>query len=93
MKAVIIKYKLPLLAILEADTVKEGTAMLAKGLKQISEVALKDTALDALQCEIVYSKSIEIPDDAKTEDINIVDDTIEIEGTDTQENKKSSEGV
>lgn len=78
MKAVIIEYKIPLVAILKTDSEKQAMVMLGKGLKSISEAVLKDTSLENLGCEIVKTQEIEIPDDAKTEDIKIVDDTIEI---------------
>jgi len=78
MKAVIIEYKIPLVAILETDSEKQAMVMLGKGLKSISEAVLKDTPLENLGCEIVKTQEIEIPDDAKTEEIKIVDDTIEI---------------
>lgn len=78
MKAVIVEYKIPLVAILETDSEKQAMVMLGKGLKNISEAVLKDTPLENLGCEIVKTQEIEIPDDAKTEEIKIVDDTIEI---------------
>lgn len=76
-KAVIIRYKIPLVAILEADSEKQAMVMLGKGLKSISEAVLKNTSLEAIECEIIDTKEINVPEDTETEDIK-VDDTIEI---------------
>lgn len=71
MKAVIIEYKLPLVAMLKTDSVKDGTILLAKGLKEISEAILNSMPLETLKCEIVSTKEIEVPDDTELEDIEL----------------------
>ncbi len=73
MKAVIINYKIPLVAMLKADSVKDGTVLLAKGLKEISEAILSSMPLETLKCEIISTKEIEIPDDTALEDVEIED--------------------
>ena len=78
MKAVIIEYKLPLVAMLKADSVKDGTVLLAKGLKEISEAILASMPLETLKCELISTREIEIPDDTALEDIEI-EDKIKIE--------------
>lgn len=71
MKAVIIEYKLPLVAMLKSDSVKDGTVLLSKGLKEISMAILDSMPLETLSAEIVSTKEIEVPDNTELEDIEI----------------------
>ena len=71
MKAVIINYKLPLVAMLKTDSVKDGTVLLSKGLKEISMAILDSMPLETLSAEIVSTKEIEVPDDTELEDIEL----------------------
>ncbi len=56
---------------LKADSVKDGTVLLSKGLKEISMAILDSIPLEALSAEIVSTKEIEVPDDTELEDIEI----------------------
>lgn len=78
MKAVIINYKLPLTAMLKSDSVKDGTVLLSKGLKEISMAILDSMPLETLSAEIVSTKEIEVPDDTELDDIEI-EEKIKIE--------------
>lgn len=78
MKAVIIEYKLPLVAMLKTDSVKDGTILLSKGLKEISMAILDSMPLETLSAEIVSTKEIEVPDDTELDDIEI-EEKIKIE--------------
>ena len=56
---------------LKSDSVKDGTVLLSKGLKEISMAILDSMSLETLSAEIVSTKEIEVPDDTELEDIEI----------------------
>lgn len=56
---------------LKSDSVKDGTVLLSKGLKEISMAILDSMPLETLSAEIVSTKEIEVPDDTELEDIEI----------------------
>ena len=63
---------------LKSDSVKEGTVLLSKGLKEISMAILDSMPLETLSAEIVSTKEIEVPDDTELDDIEI-EEKIKIE--------------
>lgn len=63
---------------LKSDSVKDGTVLLSKGLKEISMAILDSMPLETLSAEIVSTKEIEVPDDTELDDIEI-EEKIKIE--------------